>query len=300
MGYTRLPYGRSSYGFGEFVVDEISDIDDLPTGGTPGSKAVVANAGVEYILNNRHQWVPYSSGGSNSGGETVTQAQINAAIENALASKDLVSNSDLQELTERITTQETINTSQQTDINHFSSVLTYDASQAGKVLAINNEGQVEPYDITAANGVITTNSSGQQVYEVSEHITSQDGLTWLYDLSDPSWASFSLHEGDQVKYQWNKKTYTGPIVADGDNFVLGIPGETNPYIIFKYMEQAGEQILFAELHVQLSQASQIRDYVLTITTGVSEETDNLILRANGYQYRLYIDTNGELQVARIN
>lgn len=55
--------GQGTYN--EYVVDEIADIETLPTGKheatinrpRPGSTALVANAGTVYVLTNAREWV---------------------------------------------------------------------------------------------------------------------------------------------------------------------------------------------------------------------------------------------------
>jgi hypothetical protein len=56
MSYTILAYDDSQVsGLSRFLVDNIGDINNLPINCKPGSKAIVANSGAEYILNNQHQ-----------------------------------------------------------------------------------------------------------------------------------------------------------------------------------------------------------------------------------------------------
>lgn len=54
--YTNLAYNDSQvYNLQRYLVDEISDIQDLPTNCGPGSKAIVAATGDSYLLNNKHE-----------------------------------------------------------------------------------------------------------------------------------------------------------------------------------------------------------------------------------------------------
>ena len=56
MKYTNLPYDDSqAYGLQKYLVDSADDIKDLPTNCAVGSKAIVANGGVTYLLNNKHE-----------------------------------------------------------------------------------------------------------------------------------------------------------------------------------------------------------------------------------------------------
>ncbi len=55
MKYTILPYDDTQIqGLNRYIVDEVSDIETLPAYAQPGSKAIVANTGEVYLLNNSH------------------------------------------------------------------------------------------------------------------------------------------------------------------------------------------------------------------------------------------------------
>ena len=56
MSYTILAYDDSKiYNLSRFLVDKASDIKDLPTDCAPGSKAIVAENGSVFLLNNNHE-----------------------------------------------------------------------------------------------------------------------------------------------------------------------------------------------------------------------------------------------------
>ena len=56
MSYTILAYDDSKiYSLSRFLVDSSSDIKDLPSNCAPGSKAIVANTGDIYLLNNQNE-----------------------------------------------------------------------------------------------------------------------------------------------------------------------------------------------------------------------------------------------------
>ena len=298
MSYTRLPYGRSSYGFAEFIVDTSDEIKTLPTACTPGSKAIVTDEGLEYILNNKHQWVIYQSS-TGTGGEGMTQAQLNAAIESVLSNKNLVTATDLADLESRVTAQETANESQQTQIDNLeeNGMPHFDSSQADSVLFINSNGEIEPRTVTAANGLITTTQTGQHTYEVA-HNTGREEDCYLYECTSSDWSNFSIRDGESVKYTWNRLTYTAYVAADGNDFIIGDPNGTNPWVRFTHRQDLGVNKLIAKVYQPVG--ASIKDYTFRVTTGIPQDTDNLVLRANGVSYRLYIDTNGALKVAQIS
>ena len=56
MKYTTLPYDDSlTHGPVRIIVDKESDIKDLPTDFSIGSKAIVAESGRTYLLNNEQE-----------------------------------------------------------------------------------------------------------------------------------------------------------------------------------------------------------------------------------------------------
>ena len=88
MKYTILPYDDTqAHGLNRYIVDEVSDIETLPAYIQPGSKAIVANSGDVYLLNNEHKWIkqPTSSGGGSGGG--ASQEEVEEIIENVLETK---------------------------------------------------------------------------------------------------------------------------------------------------------------------------------------------------------------------
>ena len=87
--YTNLAYNDSQvYNLQRYLVDEVSDIQDLPTNCGPGSKAIVAATGDSYLLNNKHEWKKQLvSTGGNSGGGT-SEEDIEQIVENILETKD--------------------------------------------------------------------------------------------------------------------------------------------------------------------------------------------------------------------
>lgn len=42
----------------EFIVDDASDVDNLPTDAAPGSTCIVISTADVYMLNNQKQWKP--------------------------------------------------------------------------------------------------------------------------------------------------------------------------------------------------------------------------------------------------
>ncbi len=57
MKYTILPYDDSqAYGLQRYLVDKEDDIKELSTNCGIGSKAIVAESGNTYLLNNEHKW----------------------------------------------------------------------------------------------------------------------------------------------------------------------------------------------------------------------------------------------------
>lgn len=56
MKYTTLPYDDSlTHGLQRYIVDKEVDINELPTNCSVGSKAIVAESGKTYLLNNAHE-----------------------------------------------------------------------------------------------------------------------------------------------------------------------------------------------------------------------------------------------------
>lgn len=56
MKYTILPYDDSlAHGPLRYLIDKDSDISELPTDCSVGSKVVVAESGNTYLLNNQHE-----------------------------------------------------------------------------------------------------------------------------------------------------------------------------------------------------------------------------------------------------
>ena len=56
MKYTTLPYDDSlTHGLQRFIVDKDEDIEELPTNISVGSKAIIAESGDTYLLNNQHE-----------------------------------------------------------------------------------------------------------------------------------------------------------------------------------------------------------------------------------------------------
>lgn len=307
MSYTRLPYGRSSYGFAEFIVDTIDDIATLPTDCKPGSTAIVTDDGVEYILNNKRQWVIKATGGS--GGGTVTQAQINAAVETALANKDLVTTAELEnqisnssvvsDLSDRLDTQEKLNEQQQTTLNNLEpNSLEFDPADADKILWINSNGEIEPRTLSAASGLVVTTTTGEQVYTVESN-TGRDAEdnSLLYECTAQAWQSFSIQDGETVQFTWNRQSQTVQVAADGDDFILGDPTGTNPWVRMTHRQDLGLNKLIAKVYQPTP--GSIKDFTLKIKTGVPQTLDSLTLRSNGFTYRIYVDNNGSLQVQRV-
>ena len=88
MKYTILPYDDTlTQGLSRYIVDEVSDIEDLPGNIQAGSKVIVANTGETYLLNNSHEWrlQPTAEGGSS--GEGASQEEVAQTIETVLATK---------------------------------------------------------------------------------------------------------------------------------------------------------------------------------------------------------------------
>jgi hypothetical protein len=56
MSYSILAYDDSKiHNLSRFLVDTANELKDLPTTCAPGSKAIVAENGATYLLNNQHQ-----------------------------------------------------------------------------------------------------------------------------------------------------------------------------------------------------------------------------------------------------
>ena len=73
MKYTILPYDDSlAHGPLRYLIDKDSDISELPTDCSVGSKVVVAESGNTYLLNNQHEWKKQiTSSGDESGGSSL-------------------------------------------------------------------------------------------------------------------------------------------------------------------------------------------------------------------------------------
>lgn len=70
MSYTILAYDDSKiYNLSRFLVDTASDIKSLPTDCAPGSKAIVAENGSIFLLNNNHEWKKQTFNGGGSSDE---------------------------------------------------------------------------------------------------------------------------------------------------------------------------------------------------------------------------------------
>ena len=56
MSYKVLAYDDSQVNeLSRFLVDNVSDITNLPINSKPGSRVTVANTGAEYMLNNQNE-----------------------------------------------------------------------------------------------------------------------------------------------------------------------------------------------------------------------------------------------------
>ena len=100
MKYTTLPYDDSlTHGPVRVIVDKESDIKDLPKDFSAGSKAIVAESGKTYLLNNKQEWKkqPVSTGGSNNAAseisivQTIDSSSAQDAVPSAKAVYDFVS-----------------------------------------------------------------------------------------------------------------------------------------------------------------------------------------------------------------
>lgn len=59
-----------TYGIRKFIVDEKNDLENLPYGAAPGSKAYITGTQDIYILDNNNTWVPYKCGNGGTGSGT--------------------------------------------------------------------------------------------------------------------------------------------------------------------------------------------------------------------------------------
>lgn len=75
MSYTILAYDDSKiYNLSRFLVDTASDMKSLPTDCAPGSKAIVAENGSVFLLNNNHEWKKQTfNGGGDSQNDIVEE-----------------------------------------------------------------------------------------------------------------------------------------------------------------------------------------------------------------------------------
>lgn len=302
--YTRLPHGQDTYGIETFIIDTVQDLALLPTDGKPGNRAIVTDDGLEYILNNKHQWVIKSSGSGSGGGEGMTQTQINQAVESILATKNYVTTADLEELTtpsQKIDELET-QLNEQIEINNtqaaqLENLGTYDASQADRILVVSSTGKIEAKDISSTTGIVTSTTSGLTTYEVSNYTGRGEDLSYLYECTAQQWQSFNIKDGETVQFVWNRLRYTVQVTQSGDDFILGDTTGSDPYVIFTHRQDLGVNKLIAKVYQPV--ASMVRDTAFKVITGVPQTTDSITLRSNGINYRLYINDNGELQVQRI-